>query len=158
GLMLDQVGANAVLYPLVLGGVSIVASIIGAFFVRTKAGGSIMGALYKGVIVSGVLAAIAFWPVTTSLMGDSPVRASILLGCALFGRALPGVIVWCTEYSPGTEHGPVRHVAQASTTGHGTNISAGLGVSTKSTASPVVAVCAAIWGAHALGGLYGIAI
>ncbi|WP_028917867.1 sodium-translocating pyrophosphatase [Pseudoxanthomonas sp. J35] len=158
GLMLEQVGANAVLYPLVLGGVSIVASIIGAFFVRTKEGGSIMGALYKGVIVSGVLAAIAFWPVTTALMGSSPVGASALYGCALIGLVLTGLIVWITEYYTGTEYGPVRHVAQASTTGHGTNIIAGLGVSMKSTALPVVAVCAAIWGAHALAGLYGIAI
>ncbi len=158
GLMLEQVGANAVLYPLVLGGVSIVASIIGAFFVRTKEGGSIMGALYKGVIVSGVLAAIAFWPVTTALMGNSPVGASALYGCALIGLVLTGLIVWITEYYTGTDYGPVRHVAQASTTGHGTNIIAGLGVSMKSTALPVVAVCAAIWGAHALAGLYGIAI
>ncbi|WP_028918689.1 sodium-translocating pyrophosphatase [Pseudoxanthomonas suwonensis] len=158
GLMLEQVGANAVLYPLVLGGVSIVASIIGAFFVRTKEGGSIMGALYKGVIVSGVLAAIAFWPVTTALMGNSPVGASALYGCALIGLVLTGLIVWITEYYTGTDYAPVRHVAQASTTGHGTNIIAGLGVSMKSTALPVVAVCAAIWGAHALAGLYGIAI
>ncbi|WP_024867661.1 sodium-translocating pyrophosphatase [Pseudoxanthomonas suwonensis] len=158
GLMLEQVGANAVLYPLVLGGVSIVASIIGAFFVRTKEGGSIMGALYKGVIVSGVLAAVAFWPVTTALMGNSPVGASALYGCALIGLVLTGLIVWITEYYTGTDYAPVRHVAQASTTGHGTNIIAGLGVSMKSTALPVVAVCAAIWGAHALAGLYGIAI
>ena len=154
GLMVEQVGANGVLYPLVLGGVSIIASIIGTFFVSTK-DGKIMWALYKGVIASAVLAAIAFYPVTMAMMGE---RGMDLFLCTLIGLALTGVIVYITEYYTGTQFAPVQHVAAASQTGHGTNIIAGLGVSMKATAWPVLAVCAAIYGAFALGGLYGIAI
>jgi K(+)-stimulated pyrophosphate-energized sodium pump len=158
GLMVDQVGVNGVLYPLALGGVSIIASIVGTFFVRVNDGGSVMGALYKGVIVSGVLAAIAFYPITTQMMADSSLGAMNLFYCALIGLVLTGVIVWITEYYTGTQYHPVKHVAEASTTGHATNIIAGLGISMKATAWPVLAVCAAIWGCYELGELYGIAI
>ncbi|HEX7731167.1 MAG TPA: sodium-translocating pyrophosphatase [Rhodanobacter sp.] len=158
GLTLSNAGSDAVLYPLLLGAVSIIASIIGTLFVRVNAGGSIMGALYKGVIVSGVLAAIAFYPITMQMMASFDGGALNLWFCALIGLALTGAIVWITEYYTGTDYKPVQHIAQASTTGHGTNIIAGLGISMKATGMPVVAICVAIWGAYALGGLYGIAI
>lgn len=155
GLLAADFGANAVLYPLLLGGVSIPASIIGSFFVKTNDGAKIMNALYIGVAVSGVLAAAAFYPISGALMG---VHANALFGCALIGLVLTGLIMWITEYYTGTQYSPVRHIAAASQTGHGTNIIAGLGVSMKSTALPVLAVCASIWGAFHLAGLYGIAI
>jgi K(+)-stimulated pyrophosphate-energized sodium pump len=158
GVLIADVGVNGVLYPLVLGGVSIIASIIGTFFVKTKPGAKIMNALYMGVGVSALLAAIVFYPITTGLMATAKVGALNLYFCSLIGLVLTAAMVVITEYYTATEYGPVRHVAKASTTGHGTNIIAGLGISMQSTALPVLAVCAAIWGSFYFAGLYGIAI
>ncbi|HKJ17425.1 MAG TPA: sodium-translocating pyrophosphatase [Xanthomonadales bacterium] len=154
-LMVAEVGVNAVIYPMVLGALSIIASVLGTFVVGTKEGGKIMTALYKGVIASGVLAAIAFYPVTNMLMGEDSIN---LYFASLIGLALTAAMVFITEYYTGTEFKPVKQVAEASTLGHATNIIAGLGISMKSTAWPVLAVCASIWGAYELAGLYGIAI
>ena len=154
GLTAAELGGNAVIYPIALGGASIVASIIGTFFVGTRSG-KIMSALYKGVIVSGVLAAAAFYPITNALMGADSTNLYL---AALIGLALTAAMVVITEYYTGADYSPVRKVAAASTTGDATNIIAGLGISMKATALPVLAVCASIWFAFELSGLYGIAI
>ena len=163
-LLAPVLGNSVILYPLVLGAVSIVASIIGTFFVRTSDGGKIMGALYKGMAVSGILAAIAFYPITNIMMIDTG-NTSGIFGSALIGLALTAAMVVITEYYTSTDYAPVKTIADASLTGDATNIIAGLGISMKSTALPVIAVCASIWGAFELApqgdtmwGLYNIAI
>jgi K(+)-stimulated pyrophosphate-energized sodium pump len=161
GILLKNVGAAAITYPLALGSASIVASIIGTFFVKASPGGKIMNALYKGVGVSAAISAIAFWFITKSIMPDSealPNNFMHMFGCTLIGLALTGAMIVITEYYTATEFSPVRKIAEASQTGHATNMIAGLGVSMKSTALPVLAVCLAIWGANSLAGLYGIAV
>jgi K(+)-stimulated pyrophosphate-energized sodium pump len=156
GLAYGTYGWAGAIYPLVLGAVSIVASIIGTFFVSVREGGKIMNALYRGLIVAGVLAAGAFYWVTTSMF--SAELAMPLFYCALVGLALTAAMVVITEYYTATEYGPVQQVAKASETGHGTNVIAGLAVSMKSTALPVLAVAAAIFACYQIAGLYGVAI
>jgi len=157
-LLFSNMGEQIILYPLVLGGVSIIASVIGTFFVKAYEGGKIMNALYRGLAVAGVLSAIAFYFVTKDMMGNFEGGYMNLYYCALIGLALTAAMVVITEYYTATEYSPVRHIAEASMTGDGTNVIAGLGVSMKSTAAPVLAVCASIYFAHDFAGLYGIAI
>lgn len=164
GLLLKDAGELAVTYPLMLGGISIITSIIGSFFVKTTDGGKIMNALYKGTFISAILSAIAFYFVTTGMMSEVTISGvagytSInLFYAALIGLALTMAMIVITEYYTATEYSPVRRIAAASLTGDGTNVIAGLGISMKSTAAPVLVICASIWGAYELAGLYGIAI
>jgi K(+)-stimulated pyrophosphate-energized sodium pump len=166
GGLLISGGADttAVMYPLVLGGFSILASIVGTFFVKAYEGGKIMNALYRGLIVAAVIAAIGFYFITTKMMGAGVMIGGVMVSSlnlyfsSLIGLALTSAMVLITEYYTATEYAPVKHIAQASTTGSGTNVIAGLGVSMRSTAAPVLTVCLSIWGSYELAGLYGIAI
>ncbi|MCI0619575.1 sodium-translocating pyrophosphatase [Candidatus Wolfebacteria bacterium] len=150
---------NAIIYPLALGGASIIASIIGMFFVKLGKTKNIMNALYKGLAVAGVLAALAFYPLTKWLMAENGEYSVLALYLAsLIGLVVTAAMVVITEYYTGTTHKPVQDIARASATGHGTNIIAGLAVSMKATAWPVIVVVAAILGAFGLAGLYGVAV
>jgi K(+)-stimulated pyrophosphate-energized sodium pump len=153
--------SGAVSYPLILGGISIIASIIGTFFVKLGSSQKIMPALYKGLIASGVLACIAFYFVTVRMFPEgnpTGYSATNIFISAIVGLVVTGAIFWITEYYTSTEYGPVKHIAQASTTGHGTNVIAGLGVSMKATALPVIVIAAGIIVSFNCAGVYGIAI
>ena len=162
----NAIAEQAMLYPLVIGGACILTSVIGTFFVRLGANGSIMGALYKGFIATAVLSAILLWPVTEWVLGtetimtvgDRSFTGRTLYYCGLIGLLVTGALIWVTEYYTSTEYRPVRSIAQASTTGHGTNVIQGLAISLEATAIPALIIVAGIIATNLLAGLFGIAI
>ena len=154
------------IYPLAIAGMSIITSIIGTFFVRLGSSGNIMGALYKGVIVTTLLSLVGLWPLTDALVGMDNVLAvgdlsftgTSLFFCGVVGLGVTGALIWITEYYTGTGFSPVKRIAKASVTGHGTNVIQGLAVSMESTALPAIVICVGIILTHSLAGLFGIAI
>ena len=150
---------GALLYPLALGAVAIITSIIGTWFVRLSASKNIMGALYKGLLISGILAAIAFYPITKWLMADNGLYSpNALFYSALIGLLVTGLLVIITEYYTSTKYKPVQSIARASESGHGTNVIQGLAISMKSTALPLIVIVAGILATYYFAGLYGIAV
>ena len=157
-LLATDLGGQAVIYPLVLGAASIIASIIGTWFVSVDEDGKIMKGLYRALIISATLAAIAFYPITEWLMGSGELNSWALYGAAITGLIVTAFMVWVTEYYTSTEYPPVQNLARSSIAGHGTNVIAGLAISMRATALPLLVICAGIYVAHDLAGLYGIAI
>ena len=150
---------NAVIYPLAIGAVAIIASIVGTWFVKLGKSNNIMGALYKGLIASAVISAIGFYPITKLLMsGQNIYSVNALYMCALIGIAVTALIVVITEYFTSTKYNPVKSIAEASVSGHGTNVIQGLAVSMKATGLPLLSIVAGILSSYYFGGLYGIAV
>jgi len=165
GSLIFKDAVNSILFPLVLGAVAIIASIIGTFFVKISKSKEkdksdrIMGALYKGLVASAILAAIGFWFVTKWLMTDNGLYSvTNLYYCSLVGLVVTAGMVLITEYFTSTKYSPVQSIAKASQSGHGTNVIAGLAVSLKSTALPILLICSAIWASFSFAGIYGIAV
>ncbi len=150
---------NAPVYPLALGAVAIIASIIGTWFVKMGKSQNIMGAMYKGLAITGILSAIAFYPITSALMKDNgKYSVMALFACTIVGLVVTALLVIITEYYTSTKYSPVKSIAQASVSGHGTNIIQGLAISMKATAWPLLTIVAGILAAYQFAGLYGISI
>lgn len=159
GSLLYPSNEKIIIFPLVLGGISIIASILGTFFIRLGESKNVMNALYKGLAASAVIALIAFYPITKWLLSGIPnLSVNNIYAAAVIGLVLTAIMVWLTDYYTSKKFKPVQQIAKASTTGHGTNIIAGLAVSMKATALPVLFIMAAILASYHFAGLYGIAV